>query len=74
MRCPKCGAEIEGGKAYCSNPACGAVPGQAKPASRYVVVKNLSFNLSFDFVKLARLGALLIAILAAAYLYFFAKR
>ena len=36
MNCPKCGAEIEDGKAYCSNPACGAVldAGDAGRSSR----------------------------------------
>lgn len=31
MNCPKCGEEIGEGKAYCSNPACGAVTGWRPP-------------------------------------------
>ncbi len=71
MNCPKCGAAIEEGKAYCSNPACGAVPGApAAPARRTVVVhKNVRLSFKLDFVLLARLAAALIAAIAAALLY-----
>jgi hypothetical protein len=75
MNCPRCGQEIGEGKAYCSNPACGAVtaarPSEATRTIKYD--KELKFKLVMDFTNLARLGALLIVILAAAYLYFFAR-
>jgi hypothetical protein len=36
--------------------------------------KEVKPGRSFDFVKLVRLGAALIVLLAGAYLYFFARR
>ncbi|OGR64213.1 MAG: hypothetical protein A2X31_13155 [Elusimicrobia bacterium GWB2_63_22] len=74
MNCPKCGTAIEEGKAYCSNPACGAVTGAGVKQTREIKLeKELKFKLVMDFAVLARLGALLIVILAAAYLYFFVR-
>lgn len=73
MRCPKCGTEMGEGTAYCANPSCGAVPGQAKPARRFKIEKNVDLKVKLDFITLARLAALLIAVLAFAYLYFGAK-
>lgn len=72
--CPKCGAEIEAGKAYCSNPACGAVTGgQPTPEKKTVLDKQITVNLKFDFVLIARLAALAIAALALAVIYFSAR-
>ncbi|HAN05791.1 MAG TPA: hypothetical protein DCW72_09090 [Elusimicrobia bacterium] len=68
--CPRCGAPIEGGRAYCSNPACGAAPSQAAPASRKVLDKKIELKLTFDFALVARLAAVLIVLIAAALLYF----
>lgn len=68
MNCPKCGAAIEEGKGYCSNPACGAVPGA--PARTIVANKDFRVSIKLDFVLLARLAAALIAVIAAALLYF----
>lgn len=73
MRCPKCGAEMGEGTAYCANPSCGAVSGPAQPARRFKIEKNLDLKVKLDFVTLARFAALLIAGLAFAYLYFGAK-
>ena len=74
MRCPGCGTEMAEGTAYCSNPSCGAVPGQAPQSVRHIKIeKNIKFNFKLNFVTLARLAALLIAVLAFAYLYFGAK-
>lgn len=46
MNCPACGRPVAEGKAYCENPACGAVPGTGqRPAqsagqpNKYVAVK-----------------------------------
>ncbi len=46
MNCPACGRPVTEGKAYCENPACGAVlsPGQRPaqstvPPNKYVAVK-----------------------------------
>jgi|GEM_PF-2637736 len=76
MNCPKCGQELGEGKAYCSNPACGAVVAPAAPPATRTLKfrKELKFNLVFDFVNLARLGALLIVILAAIYVYLSCQR
>lgn len=72
--CPKCGAEIEEGKAYCSNPACGAVTGEQPVTEKKIVIdKQVTVNLKFDFVLIARLAALAIAALALAGLYFSAR-
>ncbi|HCC46505.1 MAG TPA: hypothetical protein DEQ38_00050 [Elusimicrobia bacterium] len=72
--CPKCGADIEEGKAYCSNPACGAVTGaRPAPETKTVVDKQFILNLKFDFVLIARLAALAIAALALAVFYFSAR-
>ena len=75
MRCPKCGAEMGEGTAYCSNPACGAVPGQnPAPATRQIKIeKNINVKIKLDFVALARLAAIVIAGLAFAYLFFGVK-
>lgn len=74
MNCPKCGAPIGEGKAYCSNPACGAVTGSETRQTREIKLeKELKFKLVMDFTVVARLGALLIAILTAVYLYFFVR-
>lgn len=70
--CPRCGSAIEEGKAYCSNPSCGAVLGPAVPAKEIRINKEINLKLTFDFVKLARAAAAVIALLAAAFLYFFA--
>jgi len=70
--CPRCGAPIEEGRAYCANPACGSAPSQAAPASRKVLDKKIELKLTFDFALIARLAAALIALLAGAWLYFFA--
>jgi len=71
MNCPKCGAAIEEGKAYCANPACGAVPGAPAEHRKIIAVnKNLNFSVKLDFVLLARLAAALITVIAAALLYF----
>lgn len=74
-RCPACGAELEEGKAYCSNPACGAVPGRTpSPAARQIKIeKYIHVKFKFDFVLLARLAAIVIAGLALAYLFFGVK-
>lgn len=75
MNCPKCGAPIEAGKAYCENPACGAVPAAAQEARREIKIeKELKFKLVMDFAAIARAAAVLIAVLAAVYVYFFAAR
>ncbi|MDD2805876.1 MAG: hypothetical protein PHV33_09995 [Elusimicrobiales bacterium] len=73
--CPKCGAAIEEGKAYCDDPACGAVlPGPAERQSKYIAInKEVNLNFKLDFVMLARMAALAIAALAAALLYFSRK-
>lgn len=71
--CPRCGAGIEEGKAYCSNPSCGAVPGRPGAEQGTRPQKFIPVKLPFDFVLLARLGAALIVLLAAAFFYFFAK-
>ncbi len=73
MNCPRCGAAVGEGRAYCSNPACGAAPATAGPAKEVKMEKSVSFRLTLDFVTLARLAAALIALLAAAWLYFFAR-
>lgn len=73
MRCPKCGTEMGEGTAYCANPSCGAVLGQAQPARRFKIEKSFNLKVKLDFVTLARFAALLIAVLAFAYLYFGAK-
>jgi predicted nucleic acid-binding Zn ribbon protein len=75
MNCPKCGLPIPDGVAYCSNPACGAVTGAPAPrAERHIKIeKTVKLNFKLDFVKLARLAAAIIALLAGAYLYFFAR-
>ena len=70
MLCPKCGAEMGEGKAYCANPACGAVPGQPQPARRIRIEKNIKLDFKLDFVTLARVAALVIAGLAFCYLFF----
>ncbi len=71
LRCPSCGRELAEGKAYCENPACGAVPG--RPAGNGTIKKELSFDLSLklDFATLARAAALVLVLLALGYLYFF---
>lgn len=75
MNCPKCGAPIEAGKAYCENPACGAVPAAAAEVRGEVKMeKELKFKLVMDFTVAARAAAVLIAVLAAVYVYFFAAR
>lgn len=76
MNCPKCGSAIEEGKAYCSNPACGAVTGAARQQPPRVVKIHKEINMKFvlDFTRLARAAAILIVLLAAAYLYFFSRR
>ncbi len=73
MNCPKCGAAIPEGMAYCSNPACGAVPGPQPSAAGCIMRKEMNTKLNFNFVKLARVAAVSIILLAAAYLYFFAR-
>jgi hypothetical protein len=50
------------------------VPQAAPPARRVVLHKELKLNLTLDFATLARAAAVLIAALAAAYLYFFSAR
>lgn len=76
-RCPKCGSGIEDGKAYCSNPACGAVVDKQAPVGkpqRYVIVdKEINLGFKLDFVLLSRLAAAAIAALAALILYFSRK-
>ena len=61
------------GTAYCANPACGAVSGQTQPARQFRIDENINLKVKLDFVTLARFAALLIAVLAFAYLYFGAK-
>lgn len=74
-RCPKCGAEMAEGTAYCANPSCGAVPGQQKPAVTRSgkIEKSINLNFKLNFVALARLAAIIIAGLAFAYLFFSVK-
>lgn len=72
MNCPKCGEEIGEGKAYCSNPACGAVTG-AKPlqAGRSLKYeKEIKVSLQLDFRKLMLFLSAALAAAVAAYLYF----
>jgi len=71
MLCPKCGTELGEGKAYCANPACGAVPGQQAPkvVRSVKITRNYDLKFKLDFVKLARLAAVIIAGLAFAYLF-----
>ena len=75
MNCRRCGSAIEEGKAYCSNPACGALPAQARPAPERVIKLHKEINMKFvlDFTRVARAAAILLVLLAAAYLYFFSK-
>lgn len=74
MNCPKCGAAVEEGKAYCSNPGCGAVPAPAAETKKYVAVdKELNFAVKLDFALFARLAAAAIVLLAAAIIYFSKK-
>lgn len=75
MNCPKCGAPIAEGKAYCENPACGAMLAAAPDGRREIKIeKELKIKLTLDFTLIARGAAMLIAILAAVYIYFFAAR
>ena len=69
MNCPGCGRETGKGKAYCANPACVAAAGPPPPSA----ARSIKFNLDLDFIKLARLGAAAIAVLAAAYICFFVR-
>lgn len=72
MNCPKCGEEIGEGKAYCSNPACGAVTGaQPQRTDRSVKYeKEIKVSLQLDFGKLMLFLSAALAAAVAAYLYF----
>jgi len=54
VNCPECGRPLTEGKAYCENPACGAVPGQGqKPATRTIKIeKRMYINVKLDQVKI----------------------
>ena len=75
MNCPECGREMKEGRAYCSNPACGALPGRAEAGKSGGgnAGKGIAGGRRLNFVDLARLAAGLIAALAFAYLYFSGK-
>ena len=68
MNCPACGAPIGEGKAYCSNPSCGAAA--PVPGNKTVLDKKVELKITFDFALIARLAAVLIVLIAAALLYF----
>lgn len=73
MNCPRCGAPVAEGKAYCENPACGGLPAGAERKKVVLLNKGAAVTLSFDFVKLARWAAAVIAALALAVLYLLKK-
>ena len=72
MNCPKCGREIGEGKAYCSDPACGAVIGPQPPeVTRSIKYhKEIKLNFKLSAQTLARAAAIAITAAAAAYLFF----
>lgn len=74
MNCPRCGAPVADGKAYCENPACGGLAAGAERKKVVLLNKGAAATLSFDFVKLARWAAVLIAALALAAVYFVRAR
>lgn len=73
MNCPKCGGAIAEGKAYCENPACGGLPAGAGQKKVVLLNKGAAVTFSFDFVRLARWAAVIIAALALAAVYFLKK-
>jgi len=74
LNCPRCGAAVAEGKAYCENPACGGQAAGAEPKKVVLLNKGAAVALSFDFVKLARWAAVLIAVLALAAVCFVKAR
>lgn len=73
MNCPRCGAPVAAGKAYCENPACGGLAAGTERKKVVLLDKGAAVTLSFDFVKLARWAAVLIAALALALIYILKK-
>lgn len=75
MNCPKCGEEIGEGKAYCSNPACGAVTGEQprQPDRSIKYEKEIKVSLQLDFRKLMLFLSAALAAAVAVYLCFFSR-
>ncbi len=76
MNCPKCGLPVEEGKAYCSNPACGA-PAEPEPPrfERTIQInKKIKIKVDLNLQTLARVAAIAVTVVAGAYIFFSARR